>query len=195
VVRVDVQRDVRPDGLAHEPDALDVFRQHLLHRVPLLRTLEARGRDHHLEPSLSRCDVRPRRGNELAAIERRLAEGGVRRDDRARAAEQAPHRLSVHLARDVPQREIHRRDRVHRMAGVHAAQHERSQQALVDGFARQGILAGDLARDDVAHHGDDDGQVRDRSEAVAPQSARRLDTDDDACTHLLGHHTADRLAS
>ena len=118
-IGVDEQLDVRPDRFAHCANARRILADHLRQR-PGLAPPQRLVADHHLQPPVTLRDPELGGGGELLAIEEVEAEGGIQRHARPCAPEEPPHRLPECLALDVPERDVHRRERLRAETGLPA---------------------------------------------------------------------------
>ena len=147
--------------------------------------------DRHLQPREALRHPVLRGGGELLAVEEAEPEGRVDRHAVARAAEQPPHRLAQRLALDVPQREIDRRDRMRRVAGL-PARHRLPVQLLPDRLMRHRVVADDRRSADAVDDLRDHVLLGDRREAVADEALVGLDLDMAAGERGLAVHARQR---
>src|ERR1700755_1571500 len=117
-------------------------------------------------------ELRGRR--ELVTVEEIEAERGVQRHARAGPAEEPPHRLPEGLALDVPERDVHGRERLHAETGL-APWRQCPIELVPDRLAGQRIIALDRRRDDAVHDLCDHGFTGDRRQTVANNAAIGFD--------------------
>jgi hypothetical protein len=164
-IGVDEELDVRPDCFAHRAHARRVLLDDIRERLRLAPAQRLVPHDHFQTPEPLRHPELRGRGK-LVAVEEVEAERGVQRYAWASPAEEPPHRLLEGLALDVPQRDVHGRERLHAETSL-APRCQCPIELVPDRLAGQRIIALDRRRDDAVHDLGDHGFTGNRRQTVA----------------------------